>query len=84
MGRPIAQGVDGRFDGDNDFRFVEMANRELGELVSKTRRNKDWSRVSRKVAPSTFPCWVRWRKTMLGFGRWSLRKNRFYRVSRNS
>ena len=30
--------------------------------------------MSRKVAPSTFPCCVRWTKTMLGFGRWSLAK----------
>ena len=36
--RPIAQGVDGRFDCNNDFRFVEMADREPGgELVSKAR-----------------------------------------------
>ena len=36
--RPIAQGVDGRFDCNYDFRFVEMADREPGsELVSKAR-----------------------------------------------
>ena len=34
--RPLAQRVDGRFDCNNDFRFVEMADREPGgELVSK-------------------------------------------------
>jgi SIR2-like protein len=38
---PIAQGVDGRFDGDNDFRFVETADREPGgELISKTRAER--------------------------------------------
>ena len=39
--RPIAQGVDGRFDCNNDFRFVEMADREPGgELVSKARAKR--------------------------------------------
>ena len=39
--RPIAQGVDGRFDCNNDLRFVEMADREPGgELVSKARTER--------------------------------------------
>jgi hypothetical protein len=43
-------------------------------LFPRHGRNEDWNRVSRKVAPSTLPCWIRWRKTMLKFGRWSLAK----------
>jgi hypothetical protein len=38
---PIAQGVDGRFDGDDGFRLVEMADREpRGELVSNARAER--------------------------------------------